>query len=76
MSWHGMRTVLDKLNCSSCQFSEIKVNHAHRSVSRWFVAEVTVAGLPTQLAHTAALHWTKLLALSLKENSGAFPIWV
>lgn len=56
MSWHGMRTVLDKSNCSACQFSEIKGNLVLRSVSPAYlqlVAEVKVAGLPTQLAHIA-----------------------
>lgn len=49
MSWHGRRTVLDKLRRSVCQFSEIKGNLVHRSAcDLWLVAELKVAGFPTQ----------------------------
>lgn len=79
MSWRGMRTVPDKMNRSACRLSEIKGNLSRRSASPArlrLAAEVKVAGLPTQLAHTAlcagrSAWWThggKTLALFQSEG--------
>ncbi len=64
MAWEQWGT-----NRSACQFSEIKGNLVHRSVSPaylWLVAEVKVAGLPTQLEHTALCSRQSFLARSWK----------
>lgn len=63
MSWHENSPPL-----CVCQFTEIKPDLVHRSLSPaclCFAAEVKVA-----LPHTELQSWSKTLALSLKENSG------
>lgn len=64
---------LDKTRRSSCQSSEMKENLVHGSpLSLWLAARVKVSGLPTQQTHSAL---QKLLACSLKGDSGTFPEW-